>query len=340
VGIERVAPDDRETLRSWYDVYAAAREHDNADAPLQTFEELAAQAATEDRTTYQRVMLLGVHDGTPVSAASLRLTMRDNLDTADLALTVHPEHRRRGHGRRLAEAALTEVRRAGRHRVVSEIEENLDGSDSAGPQFAASLGARRARVETHRALDLTDVDEPAIAALQAKAESRSHGYELVQWVGPAPDDLVADYAALIGRLSTDAPHDDLDWEPESWDTDRVRRRDVMIAAQRRRLVVTAARPVGGGPLVAYTDVGLATHDPDNAVQWDTLVHADHRGHRLGALVKVANLELVRREAPHAKRLHTWNADSNSYMLAINEAMGFVPLGRESEWQLDLDRAGD
>ena len=34
-------------------------------------------------------------------------------------------------------------------------------------------------------------------------------------------------------------------------------------------------------------------------------------------------------------MHTWNADENTYMIAINEAMGFVVAQRESAWRLDL-----
>jgi GNAT superfamily N-acetyltransferase len=337
VDITQPGLDDTAAMRRWYDVWLATRQVDEPEAPNRSFEELVGRS---DESTYQHEYLLGTAAGTDVGVASIRYTMRDNLSSAELGIWVHPRCRRRGHGRQLAEAALAQVRARGRTQVVGGLVEALDGSPSPGAGLAGSLGARRVRVDTHRVLDLTRLDLTRIEALDKEAAELSAGYELVSWVGPAPDDLVADYAALIGRLSTDAPQDDLDWETESWDVDRVRRRDDVIAEVGRRLVVTAARPVGGGPLVAYTDVGVTTHDPDNVFQWDTLVLSEHRGHRLGTRVKVANLELVRREAPHAKRLHTWNADSNSHMLAINEAMGFVPLSRESEWQLDLDRAGD
>jgi GNAT superfamily N-acetyltransferase len=108
-------------------------------------------------------------------------------------------------------------------------------------------------------------------------------------------------------------------------------------SQGRRQVATAARLGSDGPLVAYTDIVTTRHDPENAFQWDTLVLKEHRGHRLGALVKVANLERLRAEAPAARRVHTWNADENTYMISINEAMGFVRAQRESAWRLDLPR---
>ena len=201
--------------------------------------------------------------------------------------------------------------------------------------MAAAAGFRRALVQARRVLDLTEVDEARLSALEVQAWRHADGYELVGWTGPAPDEHVAGYAALVGRMSTDAPLDDLDLEPEIWDVDRVRRRDVLVAAQGRTVLVTAARHVASGELVAFSDVAVTRHDPENAFQWDTLVRRDHRGHRLGVLVKVANLRRLLAAAPSARRVHTWNADSNSAMVAINEAIGFTVAEREVEWQLDL-----
>ena len=62
---------------------------------------------------------------------------------------------------------------------------------------------------------------------------------------------------------------------------------------------------------------------------------EHRGHRLGTLVKVANLYHARAERPELLVIDTCNADSNPYMVRINEAMGFRPHCRTTDWQLDL-----
>ena len=67
-------------------------------------------------------------------------------------------------------------------------------------------------------------------------------------------------------------------------------------------------------------------------QGDTLVHGDHRGHRLGMLVKVANLEAMAAERPSTRRVHTWNAGENQWMLAINVALGFRRVATEGAWQ--------
>jgi hypothetical protein len=66
-------------------------------------------------------------------------------------------------------------------------------------------------------------------------------------------------------------------------------------------------------------------------QWDTLVMAEHRGHRLGLLIKAANLRALRRELPDVSWLCTWNAESNEPMLRVNRALGFHPVGRTTEW---------
>jgi GNAT superfamily N-acetyltransferase len=141
-------------------------------------------------------------------------------------------------------------------------------------------------------------------------------------------------------MSTDAPQGDLDTEPEAWDVARVRTRDDFLEAQGRVAVCTVARHLASGELVGYTDIGTTVHDVETAFQWDTIVHPEHRGHRLGMLMKLANLDRLRAVAPQTRRVHTWNADVNTYMNAINDAMGFVPTRHVVTWRLDLEGAAD
>ena len=85
---------------------------------------------------------------------------------------------------------------------------------------------------------------------------------------------------------------------------------------------------------------VTSHDPVNAFQWATLVRREDRGHRLGMLVKLVNLDRLLATAPEVRRVHTWNADLNSWMVAINEAMGFRVARLENAWRLDLPGDGD
>ncbi|MCA2225212.1 hypothetical protein [Nonomuraea aurantiaca] len=62
---------------------------------------------------------------------------------------------------------------------------------------------------------------------------------------------------------------------------------------------------------------------------------EHRGHRLGLLLKIGNLLWLRDREPHIERLITWNAVSNAHMLAINEAMGYELFDEHKEWRLEI-----
>ncbi len=58
----------------------------------------------------------------------------------------------------------------------------------------------------------------------------------------------------------------------------------------------------------------------------TIVHPEHRGHRLGLAVKLANLEALAEEAPAVRRIVTGNAAVNAPMIAVNDMMGFEVAG--------------
>ena len=55
----------------------------------------------------------------------------------------------------------------------------------------------------------------------------------------------------------------------------------------------------------------------------------------GTIVKIVNLRYIVEEEPRLRTIDTWNADVNSYMIAINEAMGFRPVDAWANWQQDI-----
>ena len=67
------------------------------------------------------------------------------------------------------------------------------------------------------------------------------------------------------------------------------------------------------------------------MQWATLVHREHRGHRLGAAVKVANLRRLQRDRPDITEVVTQNAEVNEQMIGINARLGFEPVALVPEF---------
>jgi hypothetical protein len=56
-------------------------------------------------------------------------------------------------------------------------------------------------------------------------------------------------------------------------------------------------------------------------------------------VKIAMLEVLRAAEPQLERIDTWNAESNRYMIAVNEALGYTVLGPPASWwKLDVASA--
>ena len=164
-------------------------------------------------------------------------------------------------------------------------------------------------VTTRYDLDLPDGDlDPLLADLEADAAAHAVGYDVLTWWDDVPDDWVDQRAYLSERMATDAPMGDVDVEEEVWDAERVRETFRVARAMGRRVVETVAVHRASGRAVAFTTMAVAEHTPAVAYQWDTLVLSEHRGHRLGQLVKAANLRALRAELPAVARVVTWNAD--------------------------------
>jgi hypothetical protein len=67
------------------------------------------------------------------------------------------------------------------------------------------------------------------------------------------------------------------------------------------------------------------------------VTRQHRGHRLGLLVKLAMLDLLPEREPQLTRIITGNAEENRHMIAINDEIGFAVLDRWPCWELEVER---
>jgi GNAT superfamily N-acetyltransferase len=306
----------------------ACAEHDQPDipvGPLETFRIVLANpwpGVANER-------YLGYLDGQPAGFLALSLPQRDNLDNAEVELRVLPACRRRGVGRALLGLAVERARALGRkHLMGPTVQRHPDGA-----AFARAAGAVPGLEETRSRLDLRTAGQDRLDALLADARAHSGDYRPFLWTGLPPDEIIDDVAYLDGRFNTDAPIGDLALEPEKVDADKIRE------AEQRRVqcgrTTYHAGALHGDRLVAFTTLSGEWSAPAHAWQSITLVAPEHRGHRLGLLVKLANLEQIRRLRPGLEVIDTYNAAVNEHMRRINEAMGFRAVDSAIEWQLTV-----
>ena len=330
-GLVELGPDD-ELFAAWCEVWAAGQRADRPDDPprpasdhIALGRQLVTPGGSRDGTHRAAVLWNEV-----VGALRVILPLLDNPTVGIVDVAVHPAHRRRGIGTALLAEGMRLAQERGRTELIGEVDE--PGPDTAGRLFALRHGWTCDLLETRRDLELP-VDEQRLSALEAEANAASAGYEVVVWRDWTPEDLLDDRALLERRMTTDAPHGDLPVEEEHWDGARIREYEAMHVARGR--TVLSAGAVKDGRLVAFTDLQVPLADPRQAHQGGTLVLTEHRGHRLGALLKVAVLRELPAAVPGVRRISTYNSETNTPMVAVNEALGFEPAGQLSSWSLRL-----
>lgn len=338
----------REAADRWHQIaqeYFEADYYEMPADPVQEIYERVESNRSDDRYElwlgYLRTDAGGA--GTPVVLGEIRLPQLDNIDNAVVNVATRPAFRRQGYGTAMLAHLTARARAHNRTRLIGDIGEPMPPTDPAdtspipppGVLFATKAGARPVTSDVRRLLRISDIDNVGLSHLSEDAAAHSTGYSLIQWEGPAPADVIDDLVVLHSRMTIDAPLEDLDWEPENWTPERYREREQRVLANGQACLCTVARHDPSGLVVALTDIGVANAQPDIAYQWATIVLPSHRGHRLGMLVKLANLEYLRTSRPHVRTLNTWNAAINDHMVGINEAIGFRAVERWREWQLEL-----
>jgi len=201
-------------------------------------------------------------------------------------------------------------------------------------RFLTRHGYELSQVVRNSVFDLR-ADRSIVRELLAEAERHSTDYRVLSWQLPTPPELIDGFAWMKSRMSTDAPASTLEIDEEVWDASRVTHNDDMVLAGGRTMLVTVAQHIETGELAAFNELVIGADRTEASHQEDTLVLAEHRGHRLGMLVKCAGILAWGEIAPDSPRIMTYNAEENRPMLSINEAIGFVPLAYEGAWKKTL-----
>ncbi len=253
----------------------------------------------------------------------------DNLDLAWLDFKILPEHRRRGHGAALLDGLLAEVTAAGRHLVGVDAWEGTPGH-----AFALAHGFAHKSQDIKRRMPLPDVPLDEVRRLRDEVLAAAAPYELLRLAGRTPDELLDAVVEMTAAIN-DAPMDDLEYEDEEFSPERIRTYEDAVAAGGWRFYRLVARHRESGELAGHTVVAVDADSPERAEQHDTSVVGAHRGHRLGLLLKAEMVLWLAEIEPQVEVVDTWNAESNTHMIAVNERLGYRVLGREMQYQRRL-----
>ncbi|WP_298864322.1 GNAT family N-acetyltransferase [uncultured Microbacterium sp.] len=289
-------------------------------------------------------------DGRVIGCAARTIPQDDGATTAMVVIALLKSAWGAGIGSAVHAHVETELRSHGVRTLLHWAEHHDDGTGAApipSPMGVGEVPAdRTARFLLRHGYRVEQVDRgsefiftPAglrgLEALRARAAELAAGYRIVQWMLPTPAERVDGYAWLKSRMSTDVPEGDLDLPVEIWDAARVAEQDGRFAERGWSVRVTAAESVDTGELCAFNELAIGPDHAGTGHQYDTLVLAEHRGNRLGMLVKTAGLLSWHERFPASGRIITYNAEQNRPMLDINEAIGFTPFAYEGAWKKEI-----
>lgn len=297
-----------------------------ADAPHEP-EESARQLQLRLRHGWdghpaEHLLVVRTSKGSTAGFAELHFEHWDNPDLALLFLHVHPSCRDDdGVAEAMTTSGLEAVRAGGRTSVLSHA-----WRDSWLAGYWERQGWPMAISSAQRRLVLADLDRERLAELLAEAELASPAYDVDDLPSPTPPDLVGGLLE-VHRAMNDAPLDDLAVEDDQWTPQRLAASEAALAVRGLRVHRLLARRRCDGVLAGYTVVVVDPESPTYGAQEDTAVVGEHRGHRLGLRLKAAMLLRLATVEPLLATIDTWNAESNSHMIAVNDRLGCVVVGR-------------
>jgi GNAT superfamily N-acetyltransferase len=327
VDVEQINPRNEAALRAWWEVgHAATAERPGKPWPLWEQSRVALPADNPERG----ITLRGAIDGREmVGAGLLTRTLRENLHAAMAFAWTRPDRTRQGIGRRLVDELEVVAVGDGRTTIQSEAFLAPGGSGTA-EAFAVAMGYDVASRESIKELALGDYVARR-DALAAEAAAGA-GYRIITFDTVCPEEHLDSFGRLLGMLMSEVPLGELDLDDSEWTPERIR-----DAEQRQvesgRHVQTAMAIAPDGSVAGVSDVRVDDSDAGHAQVGITLVDPAHRGRRLGLALKLATHDLAVAAYPSLVSVDTSNAEVNTHMNAVNEALGY----RTIETLLELQK---
>jgi GNAT superfamily N-acetyltransferase len=335
----------------WADFETADNIRFDCEALIYGTRELALTAEEDlpswhDQDNVPTRMFVARAGGRIVGSASYESEPGDDPRTVWVRVDVLPGHRRRGVGTALARkldsvAATDGIRKAISYtaspdapgaRIVPPTGYGSVPAENPEVQFLLANGYRLEQVERCSRLALPT---PTTASLPVSIARSGTDFALHTWVDHTPEQWLVDMANLRQRMSTEEPSAGLDEPEDLWSVKRLVEHEERQLLSRRTHLTAAVEHLPSGRLIGFTTLSVPAETERAVTQEDTLVLPEQRGHALGMLLKIANLDHLERLYPGHSAIITFNAEENRHMLSVNEALGFVPIGYEGAWRRDL-----
>ena len=328
----RVTPDDETAVALLSDMLSAVNAVEDPDSPP-TLPQLVAGDLRYGWDLEPGERYLYYPDGAtePVGTIGLNASERDNLHMISVGATVHPDHRGQGHREVMYAELLRRARDRGRFTVWS----GCPHDDEEKAALLKSLGFSYASHDARRYQFPAELDQDQLDRLYAEAQDKAADYELVRTMKPT--DEVLEQLVAVTEAINDAPMGDLDFEDEKFDLQRLKDFEHAAQGKGEKLYRVFARHKQTSEIGGHTVMMMQPLQPTYAWQYDTAVHRDHRGHRLGTLVKLEMMRWLAEAEPGIERIETWNNADNSYMINANEAIGYRFSRLFDTYQLKLDQ---
>ena len=239
-------------------------------------------------------------------------------------VTVHPDHRERGHGSALYDALLDRVRERSGKTVAAAVKESMVG----GVRFLTKRGFREVKRDWESRLFVEGFDFARFVTAEARVAKQ--GIRIVTLA----DEMQRDSSALqkAFELTEDCRMDIPSVDPPTRHTfEEFRLEDIDAPGALLDAFFVAIDK--DGRYLGVSNLFRSLDDPAFLWQGITGVRREARGKGIAMALKLRTVRYaIDKGVEHIK---TWNDVHNRPMLAINEAMGFAKQPAWISYEKDL-----